>query len=51
MQCDQCKNDVSKHLVICAHCEAFLGYPNVRAAQEPDEKKNWINDIDGPATM
>ena len=24
---------------MCPHCEAFLGYPNVRAAQEPDEKK------------
>ncbi len=23
---------------MCPHCEAFLGYPNVRAAQEPDEK-------------
>ena len=37
MQCTQCKRDVSAHLVTCPHCEAFLGYPNVRAAQERGE--------------
>ena len=39
MECNQCKKDVARHLMKCPHCEAFLGYPNVRAAQEPDEKQ------------
>lgn len=39
MQCNQCKHDVSPHFVSCPHCEAFLDYPNVRVAREPDEKQ------------
>ncbi len=39
MRCNQCTNDVARHCVMCPHCEAFLGYPNVRAAQEPAETK------------
>jgi hypothetical protein len=32
MQCPQCLVDISPHFVNCPHCEAPLGFPNVRAA-------------------
>lgn len=38
MECNTCEKDVSRHYVICPHCEAHLGYPNIRAAQDPDEQ-------------
>ena len=39
MQCPQCHNDVPPHLTICPRCQTPLGFPNVRAAQQSDEKK------------
>jgi len=37
MICPKCGNDVRSHERNCAVCDADVGYPNVRAAQNPDE--------------
>lgn len=38
MVCPRCSNDVRGNERHCSSCNKDIGYPNVRAAKEPDEK-------------
>lgn len=37
MKCSGCQRPVAAHATICPHCASHLGFPNVRAANDPAE--------------
>lgn len=39
MQCPQCASQIDPYIVTCPHCMAHVGFPNVRAASNPDERQ------------
>ncbi len=43
MNCPRCGSEGREYEVNCPACYGFLGYPNVRAAQKPEEKRELAN--------